>query len=219
MIIREFDLSERPREKLKLNGVKCLSDSELLALILRTGFKDENVVDLSRRLLNTFGLGELSSCSLNELCSVKGIGFAKACQILALFELAERKVRPSNFIVRSPRDVFLYVKPLVANLIKEHFIILLLNSKNVILKHEIVSVGILDASLVHPREVFRPAIKEGCFAIILVHNHPSGDPSPSDDDLAVTHKLLEASEIMNIKILDHVIVGFDSFWSFKHDNN
>ncbi len=217
MFIREISVDERPREKLMRDGVKSLSTSELLALVLRTGSRFENVVDLSRRLISKFGLDKLGACSLSELQGVKGVGLAKACQIVALFELAERRVKPLRSVIKSPRDVFLYAKPLVAGLLKEHFLVLFLDCKNNVLKHEVVSVGTLDASLVHPREVFRSAIKEGCASIILVHNHPSGDCNPSKEDLDVTERLVDAGKLIGISVLDHVIIGNDSFWSEKHD--
>jgi DNA repair protein RadC len=217
MLIRELSLDERPREKLALHGVKSLSDSELLALVLRTGSRDDNVVDLSRRLINKFGLERLGACSLQELQSVKGIGLSKACQVIALFELSERRKTPKHVVIKSPNDVFLYSRHLFAGLKKEQFLVLLLDTKNKVLRHDVVSVGTLDSSLVHPREVFRPALREGCSSVILVHNHPSGDPCPSDEDLDVTAKLVDAGKILGISVLDHVIVGFDSFWSWKHD--
>ncbi|MFP4568169.1 MAG: RadC family protein [Candidatus Woesearchaeota archaeon] len=218
MFIRELNLNERPREKLIRLGVKSLDSSELLALVLRTGSKSENVIDLSRRLIGKFGLENLNSCSLNELQVVKGVGLAKACQVIALFELASRCSVPQSISVKSPSDVFSYFRPFVSGFLKEYFFILMLNTKNKILKHEVVSVGTLDSSLVHPREVFRPALKEGCFSVILVHNHPSGDPSPSDDDLVVTERLIEAGKLLGVSVLDHVILGRDSFWSYKHDS-
>lgn len=219
MFIREIGLDERPREKLMRDGVKSLSSSELLALILRTGSRFESVVDLSRRLINSFGLERLGVCSLSELQSIKGVGLAKACQIVALFELAERRVKPVKSTIKSPRDVFLYAKSLVSGLLKEHFLILLLDCKNNVLRHEVVSVGTLDASLVHPREVFRPALREGCASVILVHNHPSGDPAPSKEDLDVTERLVDAGKLLGISVLDHVIIGSDSFWNWKSDND
>ncbi|MFP4568172.1 MAG: RadC family protein [Candidatus Woesearchaeota archaeon] len=218
MFIHEIGLAERPREKLVLQGIKALSLSELLALVLRTGSKSENVVDLSRRIIKKFGAEKLSSCSLQELQSVNGVGIAKACQIVALFEFVNRVKFPVVKSIKSPDDVFSYFKPFISGLLKEHFFILMLNTKNKILKHEVVSVGTLDSSLVHPREVFRPALKEGCFSVILVHNHPSGDPSPSDDDLVVTERLIEAGKLLGVSVLDHVILGRDSFWSYKHDS-
>lgn len=217
MLIREFDLEERPREKLLKLGPKALTSSELLAIILRTGSKKENVIDLSRRLINKITLEKLSTSSVQELENIKGIGFAKACQIIALFELADRREKPKDIKVQSPKDVFLYVKPLISGLLKENFIIILLNTKNKILKHEIVSIGTLDSALIHPREVFRTVLKEGCNSIILVHNHPSGDPTPSKEDIAVTKRLIEAGELLGVEVLDHVIIGLDSYWSYKHD--
>ena len=208
MIIKEMSTELRPRERMIKESVCVLSDSELLAIVLNTGCKDENVIDMSSRLISTYGLEKLAGCSLKELQQIKGIGLAKACTIHSIFELNKRvKVRNCSKIIKSPKDVFDYASPLIGDKDKEHFMVILLDSKNKILKHEIVSVGILNSTIVHPREIFKTAIKESANAIILVHNHPSGDCTPSVEDEEVTQKLKEAGEVVDVKVLDHVIVG------------
>jgi DNA repair protein RadC len=179
MRIKDISKENRPRERFLKSGAASVSDAELLAIILQTGTKDENAIDISNRLISKYGLDTLSELSLNELQEIKGIGPAKAMQIMAL--LKDKK--------------------------KEHFYALLLDSKNKIIKKDLVSVGTLDNSLVHPREVFKEAIKNSAAGVILVHNHPSGDPEPSENDVEITQKIAKAGNILNIKVLDHVIIA------------
>lgn len=217
MRIKDISKENRPRERLEKNGVHVLSDAELLAIIFKTGNKEENAIVMSDRLITKYGLGKLNELSLKELQEIKGIGPAKSMQIKALFEfnkrynLAKRAGEP----IKSARDVFEYVSQRLITNQQEHFMILLLDSKNRIVKDEVISIGTLNASIIHPREVFKLAIRENANSIILVHNHPSGDPEPSAEDEQITEKLFEAGELLNIKVLDHVIVGKDKFWSFK----
>ena len=217
MRIKDIPPENRPRERLEKNGVHVLSDAELLAIIFKTGNKEENAIAMSDRLITKYGLGKLNELSLKELQEIKGIGPAKSMQIKALFEfnkrysLAKRDGEP----IKSAKDVFEYASQRLITNQQEHFMILLLDSKNRIVKDEVISIGTLNASIIHPREVFKSAIRESANSIILVHNHPSGDPEPSAEDEQITKKLFEAGELLNIKILDHVIVGKDKFWSFK----
>lgn len=217
MRIKDISKENRPRERLEKNGVHVLSDAELLAIIFKTGNKEENAIVMSDRLITKYGLGKLNELSLKELQEIKGIGPAKSMQIKALFEfnkrysLAKRDGEP----IKSARDVFEYASQRLITNQQEHFMILLLDSKNRIVKDEVISIGTLNASIIHPREVFKSAIRESANSIILVHNHPSGDPEPSAEDEQITEKLFEAGELLNIKVLDHVIVGKDKFWSFK----
>jgi len=207
----------RPRERLVKFGVENLSDAELLALILEKGTKQENVIEMSNRLINKHGLNKLSDCSLKELQEIKGIGFAKACQILALFEINKRNVlseKPRTFI-SSAKSVFDLMNEKLKDEKQEHFIAILLNNRNYFIKEQLLTKGVLDASIIDPREVFKPAIKNSASRIILVHNHPSGNPEPSKEDLEVTKKLFEAGELLGIKVLDHVIIGRDKYWSWK----
>lgn len=217
MRIKDISKENRPRERLEKNGVHVLSDAELLAIIFKTGNKEENAIVMSDRLITKYGLGKLNELSLKELQEIKGIGPAKSMQIKVLFEfnkrysLAKRDGEP----IKSARDVFEYASQRLITNQQEHFMILLLDSKNRIVKDEVISIGTLNASIIHPREVFKSAIRESANSIILVHNHPSGDPEPSAEDEQITEKLFEAGELLNIKVLDHVIVGKDKFWSFK----
>ena len=215
MRLRDISVENRPRERLISQGVTVLSDAEILALILGSGTKNENAVDLSNRLLSHFDL--LSTSSLSELQKLKGIGVARACQLLALFEFSKR-FNSSKVIgkkISCSKDVYDFVKSKMVDLDKEHFVVLLLDSKNRVLKEVLVSIGILNSSLVHPREVFKQAIKESANSIILVHNHPSGDVTPSKEDYEVTTKLREVGELMGIRVLDHVIVGSEGYYSFN----
>jgi len=215
--IKDISLDNRPRERLIKQGINVLSDAELLALILKTGNKNENVIDMSNRLISKFGFDKLSECSLKELEEIKGIGTAKACEIVALFELNKRhsysKVQGKP--IKNSKDVYDYCISRLPFTDREQFMILHLDTKNKIVKDEIISVGTLNGSIAHPREVFKSAIKESSNAIILVHNHPSGDPNPSDEDLEITKRLIDSGELLNIKVLDHVIIGKNNYWSWN----
>lgn len=206
MRLKELKDGYRPREKLQNRGSDNLTDFELLSIIIRTGYGPDNVLDLSTKLLKD-GLKELGRMSLEELKQVRGIGEAKACQIQAVFELCERiSFESEKKKVTSPEDVY-DICEWMKTLDKEHFLVLLLDTKNNVFSEDVVSVGTLNASIVHPREVFRKAIRNNCNAIILVHNHPSGDTTPSQEDYDVTRKLQRAGEHLDIEILDHVIIG------------
>ncbi len=217
MRICDIPLENRPRERLQKQGAEVLNDAELLAVILQKGTRTENVIDMSNRLIAKYGMDKLSDLSLTELQEIKGIGPAKAMQINAVFELNKRRniSKRTGKPIKSAQDVFEYASPILIGKDKEHFMILLLDSRNNIIKDEIVSIGTLNASIIHPREIFKLAIKESANAIILVHNHPSGDPTPSTEDERITEKLIEIGELMNIEILDHVIVGKEKWWSWK----
>ena len=220
MRIKDISLENRPRERLEKHGPSVLSDAELLAIILKTGTKEENVIDMSNRLISKYGFDKLSACSLSELQEINGIGSAKACQIVALFELNKRHSysKLNGKPIRTAKDVFEYCSPKMSFLDREQFMILHLDIKNRVLKDEIVSIGALTGTIAHPREMFKSAVKESAYSVILVHNHPSGDPTPSDEDLRMTKRLLEAGEILGIKVLDHVIVGKEEWWSYTDHN-
>ncbi|MEK6959982.1 MAG: DNA repair protein RadC [Nanoarchaeota archaeon] len=215
MRIKDISLENRPRERLEKQGPPVLSDAELLAIILKTGNKTENVIDMSNRLISKYGFDKLSMCSLTELQEINGIGSAKACQIIALFELNKRHSysKTQGKPIKTAKDVFEHCSPKLSSSDREHFMILHLDTKNRVIKDEIVSVGALTGTIAHPREVFKSAIKESAHSVILVHNHPSGDPTPSDEDLKMTERLLEAGEILGIKVLDHVIIGKGAWYS------
>ncbi len=219
MKIKDMLEDSRPRERLVKFGVSNLSDSELLAIILQQGTKDENVIDMSSRLIQKYGLDKLSECSLKELQEIKGIGFAKACQILSLFEFNKRHSlsRKTSSKISCAEDVFNLYSDRLRDEKQEHFIVLLLDTKNKIIGDEVISKGTLDSSIIHPREVFKPAIKNSASKIILIHNHPSGDPMPSQEDRRLTESLLEASRALGIQIMDHVVVGGGGWRSWREE--
>jgi len=219
MRIKDISLENRPRERMEKQGVKVLSDSELLAVILQKGTKEENVIDMSNRLISKYGISKLSSCSLKELQEIKGIGKAKASQIIALFEFNKRHSlsKQNGKAIKSAKDVFDYCHPKLDGADKEHFMILHLDSKNKVIKDEIISIGTLNSSIIHPREVFKSAIKESANSVILVHNHPSGDPKPSKADEEITELLFKSGDLLSIKVLDHVIIGNETYHSFKEN--
>jgi DNA repair protein RadC len=219
--IKDWPEDERPRERLIKYGAESLSDAQLLAIILRTGNKTKSAVDLARTLIGRFkDFRSMDALSISELCKEKGIGTAKAAQIKAAFEIGKRMLSSGSGLKKGftcSEDVVNYYIPLMKNLKKEIFKTVLLDSKNKILKDvedETVSKGSLTASIVHPREVFKTAIKESAAAVILVHNHPSGDPSPSREDIEITQRLVKSGEIVGIRVLDHIIIGDGSHFSF-----
>ncbi len=221
MKIKDLPSQNRPRERFVSLGPGVLSDSELLAIILRTGTKNENVVDMSNRLIAEHGLHKLFDCSLTELQEVKGIGPSKAMQLLAMAELGKRHAQSMQPVKRitCAQDVFNLFHERLKDEKQEHFYVILLSTKNNIIGEHLVSKGVLDAAILEPREVFRPAIKHATSRIIIVHNHPSGDPTPSDEDLEVTKKLIDAGNMINIKVLDHVIIGQDKLWSWMENKS
>ncbi|PLY02964.1 MAG: hypothetical protein C0624_07285 [Desulfuromonas sp.] len=222
--IKYWPEQERPREKLLRHGPQHLSDAELLALILRNGSSASrtSALDQARLLLARFeGLPRLATANTTELCQQPGIGPAKAAEIQATFELARRlaavDLHPGTQL-RSAADVFYHLQPRLASLKKERFLVLLLDCKHRVLREVIISEGSLTASIVHPREVFSPVIRESAAAVILAHNHPSGDPSPSREDLVLTQRLRQAGELMGVQILDHVIIGHQHYASLAEMN-
>lgn len=212
-------IEERPRERLLRLGAHALSEAELLAIMLRTGTERENAYQLSLRLLTSFhDLRGLSQASFDELVSIKGIGPVKAIELQAAFELGRRQMgniigkRP---VIRLPKDVAELMMPQMSLLTQEHFVCLFLNTKNQVIGKQTIFVGSLDASIVHPREVFKEAIKRSSASVICLHNHPSGDPTPSREDIAVTKTLMGAGDLVGIALLDHVIIGDGKYISLK----
>lgn len=217
--IKDLPQHERPRERLETQGPTALSNPELIAIILRTGNSSQTAVELASTLLSRHGsLRELSKASVAEISKTKGIGAAKACQIAAAFELGRRSaghldsMRPK---ITCPADLADLVRGRVADSTQELLMAALLNAKNELMRVVTITQGTLTASLIHPRETFRAAIAESCYALILIHNHPSGDPEPSGEDVSMTRKMVEAGAILGIKVLDHIIIGGDSFTSMK----
>ncbi len=217
--VKDWPRDERPRERLIRYGAESLSDAQLLAIILRTGGARKGVVALGMELLDRFkGLREIDCASIADLSSVKGIGTAKIAQLKAAFALGKRLMSESpdgNTVFSSSRAVYTYFAPRFKNLKKEAFLSLLLDTKNRLIKEAAVTEGTLTNSLIHPREAFREAVRESAASVIFVHNHPSGDPEPSRDDIAVTERLKATGEIIGIKVLDHVIVGDGKYASLK----
>ncbi|MFC4737442.1 DNA repair protein RadC [Bacillus daqingensis] len=219
MMIRDVPKSERPRERLMHYGPEALSNQELLALLLGSGTRRESVMDLAGRLIQTFdGLKLLKDATVSELMDVKGIGEAKAVQVRAALEIGRRiKQFPveETHVVRSPQDVADYMMEEMRHLKQEHFVALYLNTKNAVLHKKTIFIGSLNASLVHPREVFKEALRYSSASLICLHNHPSGIPDPSQEDIDVTKRLQETGRMLGVELLDHVIIGDRRFCSLK----
>ncbi len=210
LTIREMPAQERPREKLASLGASALSDSELIAILLRTGVPGANAVEVARELLARYqSLGGLARCTVQELAKIKGVGFAKAVQLAAAFGLGARLARES--LSKSKIDAPELVYDLLAHemraLHRESLRAILLDTRYHLLRVEEIAVGSMNESIAHPREIFRPAIIYSAFAVIVVHNHPSGDPSPSEADHRLTRRLAEAAQLLQINLLDHIIIG------------
>jgi len=218
--VRDLPINERPRERLLKLGSEALSAQEILALILGRGIKGESVMATSQKLLSRFGnLKGIVNASMEELMQVSGIGPAKAAQIKAALELSKRldadvgeKSKPT---LKSPEDVAAVMKSKLKGKKKEHFWVICLDTRNRLINYRPVSIGSLDTSIVHPREVFKEAISSSAASVIFVHNHPSGDPEPSKEDVELTNRLAKAGEIIGIDVLDHIIVCDKSYLSLK----
>lgn len=219
--VKEMALEERPREKMLNNGEKSLSNAELLAIILRTGTKKQSVLELANYILNkdSQGIRWLKDITVQELCEIDGIGISKATQIKAALELGIRisSAKPTKYKVTNPWDIYKYYMESLRYLNKEIFKIILLNTKNEIICDIDISVGTLNMSLVHPREVFREAIKRNSNKIILMHNHPSGNIEPSNEDKNVTLRLIKCGDLIGIEVIDHIIIGDGLYYSFKEN--
>ncbi len=222
--IKDWPEDERPRERLLQFGEGTLSDAQLLAILFRTGnpASGATAVDLARRLLTRFegNLEALSAATVTELCEVSGIGTAKACEVKAAFEIGRRLLARQGgplLQVRSSRDVAEHYMPLLAGKKREQFHVILLDRKNRIMRDVMVSQGSLTASVVHPREAFNPAMRDSAAAVIFLHNHPSGDPQPSQEDRALTTRLVDAGRLLGIQVLDHIIVGRETYMSFADE--
>jgi len=220
--IHDLPISERPRERLQKFGVEALSAQEILALILGRGIAGESVMVTAQRLLSQFGsLKGIAGATVEELAQVKGIGIAKASQIKAAFELANRLESYSESgdrpLVKTPEDVAGLVQGRLKGKKKEYFLALLLDTRNRLIRAAEISVGSLDGSIVHPREVFKEAVSASAASVIFVHNHPSGDTEASEDDIKLTKRLAEAGEIMGIDVLDHIIIGGKKYLSLKRE--
>jgi DNA repair protein RadC len=221
--IHEIPKDERPREKLAAHGARALTDAELIAILLRTGVSGANAVEVARQLLEKYGsLTGLSRCSVDELSKIKGIKFTKAVQLVAAFGLGDRLAREKwvKEKIDSPELANQLVGPEMRRLRKESLRVILLDTRYHLIRVEEISLGSINESIAHPRDVFRPAVISSAYAVIVVHNHPSGDASPSQTDHSLTRRLAEAAELLQIKLLDHIIIGAPSegnpgYFSFK----
>ena len=219
MKIKDLPKVDRPREKLIAKGADNLKDSELLAILLRSGTTGKNVIEIASQILSKYSKKRLLQMTYDDLSKISGIDSAKATTLLAAFELSKRalEVNDTNLpVINTAKDAAAQLTDM-RDLKKEHFVVLYLNAKNQLVHKETISMGTLNANLVHPREVFEPALKHSAAQIIAAHNHPSGDPKPSDDDLDLTKRLTEAGKMMGIEIMDHVIVSKNSYFSFKEE--
>ncbi len=227
--INDMPISERPRERLINKGPSSLSTSELLSLLLGSGTKGESVISLSHRILKTYGsLFKIQNASLEDLKKIRGMGDAKAAKLKACIEIARRMIieervfeesesmkRRNSETITSPDRLYEIIKSNITQFSKEHFFVISLDTRNNLIGVDEISVGTLTASLVHPRETFESAIRRHAAKIIISHNHPSGETDPSDDDMKITRRLIEAGKIMGIEVLDHIIITKTGYLSFK----
>jgi DNA repair protein RadC len=219
--IKQWPESDRPREKLLTRGAATLSDAELLAILLRTGARGMTAVDHGRAIMDAFGdFRQLGAAGVGDLRRVKGLGPAKAAQVLAALEIAKRygecEFKPGTAF-RGSGDVYAHFRERLASEKHEHFYAVLLDNKHRKIKDVPVSQGSLTASIVHPRDVFAPVVRESAAAVVFVHNHPSGDPTPSKEDIEITRRLREVGDLMGVRVLDHVVIGRGRYVSFVDD--
>lgn len=218
-MIKEIPKTERPRERFMKHGPNALSNHELLAIILRTGSKEQSVIDLSKQVLYNYdSLKDLSTTTVEELTQIKGIGTSKAIEILTVFELSSRikeETYHSKVNCQSPEQIYIYMKDALEMKTQEHLVVLYLNTKGNLIKKKTLFKGSLNSSVIHPREIFKYAVLFSAASLVLVHNHPSGDPTPSHHDMEITKRILDNSIMMDIYLLDHIIIGRDKYYSFK----
>jgi len=219
MLIKEMPQTERPRERLKKQGKQALSTSELIAIILRTGTKHRNVIEIAGDVYRQFkSIGAINATPVHELAKIRGLGEVKSIQLIAALELGRRMYEeqvPNQVLVDNPKAIFQYMRPHVEHLRQEVFSAIYLNTKAQIIHREQLFVGGLDSAIVHPREVFKHAVNHSAASVILVHNHPSGDPSPSESDLSMTRAIIKAGTLMHINVLDHIIIGRGRYYSMR----
>ena len=217
--VKEMPEDERPRERMERVGPQALSTAELLALILRTGIKDENVLTMATRLLMQYnGLAGLARAEFAQIAGERGLGPAKTAQLLAALELGRRLMAESpeeRFQIRAPQDAANLLMPMIGHKEQEHFVVLYLDTRNRVLDQEILYKGSLNTSLVRIGEVFRGAVRRHCMGVIVAHNHPSGDPTPSAEDIALTRRLVDAGKLLEVELLDHFIIGHNRFVSLR----
>uniref|UniRef100_A0A7C6AA22 JAB domain-containing protein n=1 Tax=candidate division WOR-3 bacterium TaxID=2052148 RepID=A0A7C6AA22_UNCW3 len=221
--VLDLPKGERPRERLLRLGPEVLSSQEILSVILGRGTRGKSVMNIAQELLSKFGnLKAIAGASVEELCQIDGIGPAKACQIKAALELGKRvEGQPEDetkIEIKTTQDVLKVVRPRLKDKKREYFLLLLLDSRNQLIRPVDISIGSLDATVVHPREVFKEAISASAASVICVHNHPSGNPEPSEDDLNLTKRLVQAGKLLGIEVLDHIIIGWQGYYSLKSRN-
>jgi DNA repair protein RadC len=217
--VKDLPLDDRPREKLMLRGPQSLTDAELLAIILRTGTKGKSVISIAQSLIAENGnLAVIASKSLSALTKNPGIGKDKAVALLAAFEISKRVMSQSKWYsekkITTPKDIADIFIPLLKDELKERFMLICLNSANKIIKFETISIGSLNSSVVHAREIFKAAIENSSASVILIHNHPSGNPDPSNEDIVVTKRMVETGKILDIPVYDHLIIAGNLYTSF-----
>ena len=223
MTIKNMSDMERPREKLIMYGSESLSDAELIAILLRNGVADKSALQLAEEVVSydSAGIRFLTRCVPEELAQIRGIGTAKACQIIAGIELGKRvseRLENKRLVVNNPAAVATHFMNQMKHYSKEYFKVLMLNTKIEIIAEETVAIGNLNSTVIHPREIFAKAVKNSSASIILVHNHPSGNPMPSREDINITNRLIEAGNILGIKVLDHLVIGDGVYISLKEEN-
>lgn len=216
--IKDLPTTQRPREKLLNNGAENLKDKELLAILIGTGVPKQNAVIVAEKLLRRYPLQKLVHAGINDLKSIHGIGASKAARVVGAIELGARIFSPSltKIVIRSTGDIVHQVRD-IAERKQEYLVALYLNARHELLQKEVVGVGILNTALVEPKEIFRHALSSACAEIIIAHNHPSGDPTPSEEDIAFSDRLQKAGEIMGIPLLDHIIIARSSYFSFRNN--
>jgi len=218
--MKDMPLSSRPREKLLIKGSENLSDEELIALLLGTGSRTHNALSLSKALLKQYPLTQLSQTTCSSLSKLSGIGASKATRVMAAVEIGRRVFAPSSLttiVIRSTQDALAQLKDIVGKK-QEYLVVFYLNARYELLQKEVVGIGSLNSMIITPKEIFGHAMQTPCASIIIAHNHPSGDPTPSDDDIVFTDRIHKAGEVMGITMLDHLIVGRGGFFSFRDEN-
>lgn len=220
-LLKDIPVEDRPRERLEKNGPTSLSNYELLAILLRTGYKEVSVLDLAKKVLFKIEkLQKLSEITITELTEIKGIGKAKAIEIIAAIELGKRINKPilNNTRLNNAKLVYLLVKEEMQNLSQEYFKCIYLNSKSEIIEKKLLSIGSSNITIFNPKDILKWGIKLSAAGIILVHNHPSGDPSPSKVDIEMTNEIVNASKLVDIKVVDHIVIGKGKYYSFNENN-
>jgi DNA repair protein RadC len=221
-VLKEMPLDQRPRERLITLGVKALLDEELMAILLRTGNQNQSVLELSKKVLYHLDtLNALETMTYQELSSISGIKSAKACTIIAAIELGRRlAIKPlvAKLTIKEPKDVYHYLIHELKTLEQEHFICLYMNVKSQVIAKETIFIGTISQMIIHPREIFKHAIKYMASGVIFIHNHPTGETTPSMADVKATHQLKEAGLLLGIEMIDHIIIGNHEFYSFKEKN-